>query len=225
MNIVVFSGAGVSQESGINTFRDIKNGLWYNHNVDDVATLDGWNRNQELVLNFHNHLRAGLEDKEPNAAHKTIAAWELTHDVTVITQNVDNLHEKAGSTKVLHLHGELNKSRSTLNDEIFDLEGPTLSLGDKCPQGSQLRPHTVLFDEYPYNIEESVEVLSVTDMLIIVGTSLQITYTIPLLAQSIPQGCKVYYIDPQPNKEIDLYIPGIVYVPEKATIGIPQINF
>jgi NAD-dependent deacetylase len=225
MNIVVFTGAGVSQESGIDTFRDIKDGLWYNHNVEDVATLRAWKKNRELVLDFHNHLRAGLEDKEPNSAHLTIASWEKEHNVTVITQNVDNLHEKAGSTNVLHLHGELNKCRSTLTHEIYDIDGPTLNIGEKCPKGSQLRPHSVLFDEMPYNIDESIEALTVSDMLIIVGTSLEITYTMPLLGSSIPSGCKTYYVDPQPNTEIEDHISLITYIPLKASEGINLINF
>jgi NAD-dependent deacetylase len=225
MNIVVFTGAGVSQESGIDTFRDIKNGLWYNHNVEDVATLAGWKKDRELVLDFHNHLREGLVDKKPNLAHRTIAEWEKDHDVTVITQNVDNLHEKAGSSKVLHLHGELNKCRSTLNNEIFEIEGTTLNIGEKCPKGSQLRPHSVLFDEIPFNIEESIAALTVTDLLIIVGTSLQITYTMPLLGDSIPAGCKTHYIDPQPNTEIEAFISDISYIPLKATEGITLLNF
>jgi NAD-dependent deacetylase len=225
MNIVVFTGAGVSAESGINTFRDIKNGLWYNHNVEEVATLAGWKKNRGIVLDFHNHLRKGLADKKPNLAHTTIASWEKDHHVTVITQNVDDLHEQAGSSNVLHLHGELNKCRSTLDNTIFDLNGNTLELGQKCPKGSQLRPHTVLFDEIPYNLEESVEALTVTDMLIVVGTSLEITYTLPLLSDYIPSGCKVYYIDPQPNSDLSDYIPHVKFICKKATEGVLDVEF
>lgn len=225
MNVVVFSGAGVSQESDISTFRDIKDGLWYNHKVDDVATLAGWKRNRGVVLEFHNSIRKALVGKEPNLAHTTIADWEKEHNVTVITQNVDALHEMAGSTNVLHLHGELNKSRSTLTDEIYDLVGEELNLGDKCPDDSQLRPHTVLFDEYPYNMEESVDVLREADVLVIVGTSLSIVYTIPLIYQSIANTCEVYYVDPEPSVEITQVIPRIKVIPKKATLGIMDIKF
>ena len=223
MKVVIFSGAGVSAESNIYTFRDIKNGLWYNHNVDEVATLAGWKKNRELVLEFHNRIRADLVDKVPNEAHHTIASWEKEHEVTVITQNVDSLHEMAGSTNVLHLHGELNKSRSTYDDEIYDIDGITLNIGEKCPNGSQLRPHTVLFDEYPYNIGESANALAEADVLIIVGTSLRITYTLPLIYESINDNTKVYYIDPQPNTELSGMIK-VNYIKEKASIGIKKVK-
>lgn len=225
MKIVVFSGAGVSKESGINTFRDIKDGLWYNHNVEEVATLAGWKRNRKVVLDFHNDIRGAMVGKQPNQAHIRIAEWQKEHEVTVITQNVDNLHEMAGSTNVLHLHGELNKSRSTLTDEIYDIEGITLNIGDKCPEGSQLRPHTVLFDEYPYNIQESMDVLGECEMLIIVGTSFEITYTPDLILQSISDECKTYYVDPKPNKVIGDVLPNMTYISKKASIGVNEIKF
>jgi len=225
MKIVVFSGAGVSQESGINTFRDIKNGLWYNYNVDDVATSNGWKKNREIVLEFHNMLRDKIKGKLPNSAHTYIAELEKEHDVTVITQNVDALHEEAGSTKVLHLHGELNKCRSTSNHEIFDLDSiGVLNVGDKCPLGSQLRPHTVLFDEMPYNIDESASALSEADILIVVGTSLSITYTIPLMIRSIKESCKIYYVDPDPSPHLEGPGVEVNYIREKATEGISKIK-
>jgi NAD-dependent deacetylase len=225
MNVVVFSGAGVSQESGINTFRDIKDGLWYNHKVDEVASLEGWRKDRELVLDFHNILRKGIADKVPNDAHLCIHEWEWEHDVTVITQNIDDLHEQAGSSKVLHLHGELNKCRSTLDDTIFELEGHTLNIGEKCPRGSQLRPHSVLFGEYPYNIDESVAALQVADVLVIVGTSLQISYTVPMLQYSIQPSCRVYYVDPEPDESVGDWFNQVEFIRENATSGITKVNF
>lgn len=221
MKVVVFTGAGVSAESGISTFRDIENGLWYNYNVDDVATAKGWKKSRETVLEFHNMLRNKIKDKVPNVAHKFIADLEKEYDVTVVTQNVDSLHEQAGSTNVLHLHGELNKCRSTLNNEIFDV-GDTceINVGNKCPLGSQLRPHTVLFDEMPYNVEESAKELSEADVLIVVGTSLTISYTVPLIVQSLKKECEVYYVDPEPNTQLSLSGLNVKYIDEKATVGL-----
>lgn len=225
MNIVVFTGAGISAESNISTFRDSVNGLWYNHNVDEVATLEGWRKNRKLVLDFHNMLREKIVDKIPNDAHLAIHEWEWEHKVTVITQNVDDLHEQAGSSNVLHLHGELNKCRSSLDDTIYELEGTTLNIGQKCPKGSQLRPHTVLFGEMPYNIEESIVALQEADVLLIIGTSLQISYTLPMLQQSINHDCKVYYIDPNPDETVGNWVNSVTFIREKATTGIKKVPF
>jgi NAD-dependent deacetylase len=142
--IVVFTGAGISQESGIDTFRDLKNGLWYNYNVDEVATASGLKKDPDKVNEFHNLIRAKMKDVKPNGAHKALAELEKYFDVTVITQNIDNLHEMGGSSNVLHLHGNLFKSRSTLDPSlIYDCLGD-INNSDRCEKGSRLRPHTVL---------------------------------------------------------------------------------
>jgi NAD-dependent deacetylase len=145
--ILVFSGAGVDKESGVETFRDSQDGLWNNNKIEDVATPDGWRRNKEKVLDFYNMRRAQLKEVEPNLAHQIIADLENEFDVTVVTQNVTNLHERAGSTKIIHLHGELTKVRSTLDSTLIYDWTEDCNLGDKCEKGSQLRPHIVWFGE------------------------------------------------------------------------------
>ena len=145
--IVVLTGAGISAESGIKTFRD-SDGLWEEYRIEDVATFEAWQRNQELVIEFYNQRRKQLLEVEPNAAHYALAKLEQKYDVQIITQNVDDLHERGGSTKILHLHGELKKVRSTIDDSlIYDLKGWELKKGDLCEKGSQLRPHIVWFGE------------------------------------------------------------------------------
>jgi len=143
--ILVFTGAGVSKESGIETFRDSAESLWNNHRIEDVATAEAWRKDKELVLDFYNQRRKQLKEVEPNLAHDLIAKLEEKYQVTVVTQNVDNLHERAGSTNVIHLHGELTKVRSTLNPNLVYDWHDDCSLGDKCEKGSQLRPHIVWF--------------------------------------------------------------------------------
>ncbi|MBO7069903.1 MAG: NAD-dependent deacylase, partial [Bacteroidales bacterium] len=180
-HIVVLTGAGVSAESGFSTFRDA-GGLWEQYDVNDVASIEGWYRNRELVLNFYNGLRIQLRDAKPNAAHEAIAALEKDYNVDVITQNVDNLHERAGSTRVLHLHGELTKvrpengvyDRTGREDEVIDIGYDQCSLGDKAPNGQQLRPHIVFFGEAVPNIEKAIDLVDSADILLIVGTSLQV---------------------------------------------------
>lgn len=230
MKITVFSGAGVSQESGIETFRDIKDGLWYNYNVDEVATNWGWKRNPQVVLDFHNMLRQKLIDKEPNAAHTLLAELEKDHEVTIITQNVDNLHEKGGSTRVLHLHGELFKSRrdeeydgptGTESDntvELFDCMGD-LNVGDLSEDGIPLRMHTVLFGEMPYNVNEAYLAVRDCDLLIVIGTSLNITYTHHMISIVRPEA-KIYYIDPSPSMDIDYLNP--IYIKKTSVEGMKE---
>lgn len=223
--IVVFSGAGISAESGIETFRDIENGLWYNYKVEEVATIEGWKKDRAKVLEFHNMLRTKSHSVKPNAAHDLLAQFEEDFDVTIITQNVDDLHEKAGSTNILHIHGELMKCRSTLNPSlIYDCRG-SIEVGDKCIKGSQLRPHTVLFGEYPYNIEESLNALANADYLIMVGTAFQIHYTVGMM-DKVNSNAHVFYVDPNP---VDYFETGpklgrgIKYIKEKATTGIQKV--
>ncbi len=172
--IVVLTGAGISAPSGLATFR-AQNGLWNEHRVEDVATPEGWERNPGLVLDFYNQRRAQAAAAEPNAGHRAIAALEARYEVVVITQNVDNLHERAGSTRVLHLHGELTKVRSTLDPSyIVDVGSRAIHLGDRCPAGGQLRPHIVWFGEAVPLIEDAIEEVQEAGKLLVVGTSLAV---------------------------------------------------
>ena len=181
-NIVVLTGAGVSAESGVSTFRD-SDGLWENHKVEDVASIEGWYRNPQLVLDFYNARRAQLTEVRPNAAHRAIAELENEYKLTVITQNVDNLHERAGSTRIIHLHGELSKvrpenccnERDGFSEEtVFDIGADAINVGDLAPNGAQLRPHIVWFGEAVPKIAKAVDAVEQADILLIVGTSLQV---------------------------------------------------
>ncbi len=200
--LVVLSGAGISAESGIQTFRD-SDGLWEGHNVNDVATPEGFNRNPELVLDFYNQRRKQLQTVIPNSGHEIIAALEQDFDVQIITQNVDNLHEKAGSTNVLHLHGELLKVRSTANKNYILDWKEDLVLGDFDDKGNQLRPHIVWFGEDVPALEEAVSIVQNADILIIIGTSLQV-YPAAGLMNFANENIPVYYIDPKPAEIYDL---------------------
>jgi NAD-dependent deacetylase len=200
--LVVLTGAGISAESGIKTFRDA-DGLWEGHNVLDVATPEGWHKNPELVLDFYNQRRKQLHEVQPNLGHQILATLEQDFDVQIITQNVDNLHEKAGSSNVLHLHGELLKVRSTSNQNyILDWE-TDLNLGDYDNKGYQLRPHIVWFGEEVPALEEAVEIVQKADILIIIGTSLQVYPASGLMHYAKPS-VPVYYIDPKPAQIYEL---------------------
>lgn len=194
--IVVLSGAGISAESGIPTFRDA-DGLWEGYDVMEVASPEGWKRNRELVLGFYNQRRKAALNVKPNAGHIALAELEEHFDVSIITQNIDNLHEKAGSNHVIHLHGELFKSRSTYDDNlIYDMEGWELKIGDKCEKGSQLRPHVVWFGEMVPMMEVAVEETATADIFIVVGTSLLVYPAAGLLdyaGEAIPK----FIIDPK----------------------------
>ena len=193
--IVVLSGAGVSAESGIPTFRD-SNGLWEGYDVMEVASPEGWRRNPELVLDFYNQRRKNALEVEPNLGHLILARLEESFDVVIITQNVDNLHERAGSSNVLHLHGELFKSRSTLDPSlIYDISGWELSTGDKCEKGSQLRPHIVWFGEMVPMMEIAVKEVTTADIFVVVGTSLQV-YPAAGLIDYVSNSIPIYIIDP-----------------------------
>lgn len=193
--IVVLSGAGISAESGISTFRD-SNGLWENHRIEDVATPGGWEANPELVLEFYNQRRKQLFEVEPNEGHKALVKLEDFYDVQIVTQNVDDLHERAGSSNVLHLHGELKKVRSSIDyNLVYDLNHWELKFGDKCEKGSQLRPHIVWFGEAVPSIILAEEHVIKADVLIIVGTSLNV-YPAAGLVDVIKKGTKVYIVDP-----------------------------
>lgn len=194
--LVVLTGAGISAESGIKTFRDA-DGLWEGHNVMDVATPEGWQKNPELVLDFYNQRRKQLQEVQPNLGHKILVELEKDFEIQIITQNVDNLHEKSGSSNVLHLHGELLKVRSTVNQNyILDWE-TDLNSGDFDDKGNQLRPHIVWFGEEVPALEEAVILVRNADILIIIGTSLQV-YPAAGLMNFAKTSIPVYYIDPNP---------------------------
>ena len=225
--ILVFSGAGVSKESGIETFRDSKDSLWNNYKTEDVATMDGWRKNRSLVLDFYNQRRAQLKDVHPNLAHQIIADLEKDYDVTLVTQNVDNLHERAGSTNIIHLHGELTKSRSTFpgSTETYDCQDD-INLGDKCPRGSQLRPAIIWFGEDldGNNLLNAEKVAGECDICIIVGTSMQVfpANQIPFLTK---EDCIVFYVDPS---DMDFYVPEFRkdffhHIQEVASVGMQKV--
>ena len=220
--IIVMSGAGISAESGIKTFRDA-DGLWEGHDVMEVASPDGWRKNRELVLDFYNQRRRQLKEVQPNAAHLALVELEKEHDVFIITQNVDDLHERAGSSRVLHLHGELLKSRSTLDESlVYNCEGD-INLGDKCEKGAQLRPHIVWFGEMVPMLEPAAALTAEAEMVIIVGTSLQV-YPAAGLVGYAPPFCPVYYIDPKPASSYELnQSKRLEVIAEKASVGVPSL--
>lgn len=196
-NLVVLTGAGISAESGVSTFRG-NDGLWENHRIQDVATPEAWHKDPALVLEFYNQRRLQLSTVEPNEAHLSLTELEKFFDVKVITQNVDNLHERAGNSYVLHLHGELTKMRSTgPSEEVFELDTKNYStkMGDKCPKGYQLRPHIVWFGEAVPEIECAIKLVQQADIFLIVGTSLQV-YPAAGLINYLKQGTPIYVIDP-----------------------------
>lgn len=222
--IVVLTGAGVSAESGVSTFRD-SNGLWENYKVEDVASIEGWYRNPALVLEFYNARRAQLAEVKPNAAHVAIASLEQDYDVTVVTQNVDNLHERAGSTKIIHLHGELTKVRpeNCCNDRdgyseetVFDIGTDSINIGDMAPNGAQLRPHIVWFGEAVPKIEKAIDAVEAADMLLIVGTSLQV-YPAAGLYRYAKSATPIYIIDP---KDVPVRDGRVTHIKDVATNGM-----
>ena len=200
--IVVLTGAGISAESGIKTFRDA-DGLWEGHDIMEVASPIGWKKNVELVLDFYNKRRAQLLTVRPNKAHEILAELEEYFDIHIITQNVDDLHERAGSNKVIHLHGELLKVRSISNENFVLDWKQDLNLGDFDLEGNQLRPHIVWFGEDVPMIENAIDIVETADILIIIGTSLQV-YPAAGLMNYVDQNVPVYYIDPKPATIYDL---------------------
>lgn len=220
MNIVVLTGAGISAESGIATFRD-SNGLWEGHDVMEVASPEGWSKNRELVLEFYNQRRVQAQSAEPNQAHLLLAELEKDHDVTVITQNVDDLHEQAGSSKVIHLHGELFKSQSTVDPTlVYEMDSPYLKIGDKCEKGSQLRPYIVWFGEAVPMIEKAMGIVSQAELFVVIGTSL-VVYPAASLIDYVPRGIHTYIIDP---KSVELLEnPELHFIVEKASTGVNKL--
>lgn len=219
MEIVVLSGAGVSAESGLKTFRD-NNGLWEEYNVYDVATPEAWTKNPEMVTRFYNTRRKQLYESNPNLAHELIAKLEEKHTVQIITQNIDNFHERAGSTQVLHLHGELTKIRSSVDEKLlYDCPDWEVKIGDVCEKGSQLRPHVVWFGEAVPKMEEAEKLMQKADMLIIVGTSLNV-YPAAGLAYQTKRDVPIVLIDPA---EVNHQIKHVRHIRENASKGMELI--
>ena len=218
--IIVLTGAGMSAESGIKTFRD-SGGLWEEHRVEDVATFVAWQRNQEMVLRFYNERRRQLATVEPNQGHKSLVKLEEKFDVQIITQNVDNLHERAGSSKVLHLHGELTKARSTMDENyVVDIGYSDISPGDICPKGAQLRPHIVWFGESVPNIIPASEMIEKADIIIVIGTSLNV-YPAAGLLHYAPFNVPKYLIDPIASNASG--VQHLKIIKEKAGTGVPTL--
>jgi NAD-dependent deacetylase len=215
--IVVLTGAGISAESGIKTFRDM-GGLWEEYSIEQVATPEAWRKNPELVLDFYNARRKQLQEVKPNAAHFALAELEKTHSVQIITQNVDDLHERAGSSHILHLHGELKKVRSEKNENLIHiLEGWELKMGDKASDGAQLRPHIVWFGEAVPLIETAINIVKTANYLLIIGTSLQVYPAASLLSYA-PKNCEIIYIDPFAEKVFN----HVSTIKQPATVGVLQ---
>jgi NAD-dependent deacetylase len=220
-NLVVLSGAGISAESGIPTFRD-SDGLWEGYDVMEVATPEGWKKNPALVLDFYNQRRKRALEVTPNAGHEILAELEKYFNVTIVTQNVDNLHERAGSTHVIHLHGSLFESRSSLDESlVYPIEGWELKLGDKCKKGSQLRPNIVWFGEMVPLMEVAAKHASRAEIFIVVGTSMAV-YPAAGLIDYVPHDAPKYIVDP---KVPDLrHIPLLHSFPEKASTGMARVR-
>lgn len=226
--LVLITGAGVSAESGISTFRD-SNGLWEEYKVEDVASIEGWYADPALVLEFYNARRAQLADVRPNAAHRAIAELESEWDITVVTQNVDNLHERAGSTRVIHLHGELTKVRpeNSCNEmdgfseeKVFDIGFEPIHIGDKAPDGVQLRPHIVWFGEAVPKIDAAIDAVEAADVLLIVGTSLQV-YPAAGLYRYAKMDTPIYIVDP---KDVPLADHRVTHIKDVATNGMETLK-
>jgi NAD-dependent deacetylase len=218
--IIVLTGAGISQESGIKTFRDA-GGLWNNYRIEEVASPMAWERDPQMVLDFYNLRRKQLWEVKPNAAHYALAVMEKLYDVQIITQNVDDLHEQAGSTKVLHLHGELKKVRSTADpDLVYELDGWELKLGDTCEKGSQLRPHIVWFGEEVPNIMAATTLVRKADIFLVIGTSLKV-YPAAGLLQFVPGKIPKFLIDPE--AEPHRFVQNLTIIREKATTGVQRL--
>lgn len=221
MKLVILTGAGMSAESGIRTFRD-SDGLWEEYRIEDVCTPEAWKRNPALVNQFYNERRKQLYETTPNAGHTGLAELEKYFDVHIITQNIDDLHERAGSRQVLHLHGELKKVRSSTDPNlVYPLTGWELKLGDRCEKGSQLRPHIVWFGEAVPNFEPAIDIVREADMLVIIGTSLNV-YPAASLLDYAPEGCPVFLVDP--NIPQQARNRGIRLIEKKASEGVAELR-
>ncbi len=230
--IVVFSGAGLDRESGILTFRDCKDGLWNNYKIDEVATPEGWDTDNSKVLDFYNQRRSELPTVKPNEAHRALLKLEEDYEVVHITQNVSDLLERAGCSDVYHLHGELTKARTSFgmrvpnlvrSQPVIDIGYNEINVGDFDEDGYQLRPHIVWFNEYPFHVEKAYQAFRNADIVLIVGTSLNITYTISFFNELKPDA-KVYYVDPEPSLILNQDIPiEIEYIVKKAGKGVSKL--
>lgn len=219
--IVVLSGSGLSSESGLSTFRGA-GGLWEGHDVTEVASPEGWAKDKEMVLRFYNQRRKQLGEVKPNTAHLALVDLERKYDVQIVTQNVDDLHERAGSKNILHLHGELRKVRSTVDPSlVYDIEYKELNLGDKCEKGSQLRPHVVWFGEFVPEIQNAAAISSSADIYIVVGTSL-VVYPAAGLINYVPYEAMKYVIDPV-KPDTYGFVSNIEFIHENATAGMPRL--
>jgi NAD-dependent deacetylase len=215
--LVVLSGAGISAESGIPTFRDA-GGLWEGYPVEDVATPEGWRKNRELVLEFYNQRRKKALEVKPNRGHEILAELEKDFDLTIVTQNVDNLHERAGSSRVIHLHGSLFESRSTVDESlVYPIKGWELKLGDKCEKGSQLRPNIVWFGEMVPMMEVAASIASTADIFLIVGTSMAV-YPAAGLIDYVGRGVPKFVVDPKVPKVRNFQ--NLSFIQEKASVGM-----
>ena len=222
LKVVILTGAGISAESGIKTFRDA-DGLWEKHDVMSVASPEGWRQDRELVLDFYNQRRRQLKEVEPNAGHIALTELEEKFNTVVLTQNVDNLHERAGSRNIIHLHGELCKSRSSLDAKlVFDCTDD-INLGDKCPKGSQLRPHIVWFGEQVPMLEKAVAEIKDADVVMIIGTSMQV-YPAASLTAYAPPTSPIFYIDPRPTINHELAAAkNLTVIEENASTGVRKV--
>ncbi len=218
-NIVVFTGAGISAESGLKTFR-ASDGLWEEHRIEDVATPEAWRRDPALVLQFYNQRRRGVVEAQPNAAHEALAQLEAAANVHIVTQNIDDLHERAGSTQVLHLHGTIMHARSSFDENLlYETHGNDIALGDHCELGSQLRPHVVWFGEAVPMFEQAIALAAEADIFLVVGTSLAV-YPAASLLQFVRPDAEKYIVT------LDLSEPprrDFVWLKEKATVGVPKL--
>jgi NAD-dependent deacetylase len=219
--LVVLTGAGISAESGIATFRDA-GGLWEGYKIEDVATPEAWHKNQALVLDFYNQRRRKAHEVNPNRGHEILVELEKHFDVTIITQNVDDLHERAGSSRVIHLHGSLFESRSTKNPAlVYKIKGTELNIGDTCELGSQLRPNIVWFGEAVPMIEVAADIAANADVFLVVGTSM-VVYPAAGLIDYVPDSVKKYVVDPK-KPEI-LHVPNLEFIVDKASTGMERVR-
>ena len=215
-NFVVFTGAGISAESGLGTFRD-SGGLWDNYKIEDVATPEAFQKNPGLVLEFYNIRRRQLLNATPNDAHYALNKLQENFNLQIITQNIDDLHERSGSNNVLHLHGKLRESKSTLDNKLYEIDGSELVLGDLCPNGGQLRPNVVWFGEAVPMMDKAIEIVKTADIFIIVGTSLNV-YPAASLIHYTSNSCQKYIVDPNAAEE-----NGISAIRQKASVGVPKL--
>lgn len=217
--VVVLTGAGISVESGLNTFRD-SGGLWEGYNVYDVATPEAWQRDPDLVQQFYNERRKSVLEAVPNEGHRALVDLEQKYDVTIITQNIDDLHERAGSSNIIHLHCLITRSQSDQNPELtYEVQGWEIKKGELCELGSQLRPHVVWFGEPVPMIEKAIEICRKADIFVVIGTSLQV-YPAAGLIDFVPTRALKFIIDKQDS---DISSPGIRKIIESASTGVPKL--